>query len=506
MLRITEYIKAQDKVISKYVKRALKLDSQEELARCFKELFIEATLLGVSSSETDIEHMSKRHFSERSSRRFRIELSDVKKTQSITDRASKFWDEYSFKLAGDFKESQLRATEKMFKKRIAEGGYTQKELKELISKELKIKNEVRLDMIVTTEMNKCFNYGRVENAREHKKNGGIVRALKFHAVMDLHTSYTCNVRNGLVLDLDDPRIDENTPPLHPRCRSMWIYVDKWDYEEEHNNQSSKEWDTHYLVQSKPDETWGNPFAYGGRKKALDGLKTKENSSIIKLGTLRKQLPLEYCDRIEDILEKSPELCQKVWNKYENKININGNYKGGAHFSPSKNIVNFNMKSDSKNILGNDTTIFHEIGHLFDCNSKEYLLEKNHNIFRASNLFDFNETLKKEAKEQVNKIWRELKKEDKSIKKIEAYSKLTKEIREIPLKARGDISDIFEGTIGINGGVGHGKSYWERVNVSTEAFAEMYSASVNNKESLEQIKKYFPESYDIFLKILEEMVK
>ena len=384
MLRITEYIKAQDKVISKYVKRALKLDSQEELARCFKELFIEATLLGVSSSETDIEHMSKRHFSERSSRRFRIELSDVKKTKSITDRASKFWDEYSFKLAGDFKESQLRAAEKIFKKRIAQGGYTQKELKELISKELKIKNEVRLDMIVTTEMNKCFNYGRVENAREHKKNGGIVRALKFHAVMDLHTSYTCNVRNGLVLDLDDPRIDENTPPLHPRCRSMWLYVDKWDYEKDYNNQSSKEWDTHYLVQSKPDETWGNPFAYGGRKEP-DYIKFQDKKeaydwfrnnkvTVNKIGEFTKN-DLEILEELGNIKERSIEfphtirIEEELFNKYGVLDVAPASYMNDTLYINSKfNLKNlekmagYNFKEGHWSTKNKNHIINHELGH------------------------------------------------------------------------------------------------------------------------------------------------
>ncbi len=322
MLRIHEYIKAQDKVIAKYVKKALKLNKQKEIAKCFKELFVESTLLGVSSSETDIEYMSKRHFSERASKKFRIELSDVKRTRSITDRASKFWDEYSLKLAGDFEESKLRATEKIFKKRIAEGGYTQRELKALVKKELLIKNELRLDMIVTTEMNKCFNYGRVENAREHKAKGGVVRALRFHAVMDLHTSYTCNVRNGLVLDLDDPRIDENTPPLHPRCRSMWIYVDKWDYEEVYKNQSSKEWDTHYLIQSKPDETWGNPFAYGGRKEP----------SHIKFGNKDEAVKWFEKNNININGKKDLEILEELGNiKESSTINLPRNIDIGEEF-------------------------------------------------------------------------------------------------------------------------------------------------------------------------------
>ncbi len=393
MLRIHEYIKEQDKIIKKYVNRALKLDRQEELARCFKKLFVEATLLGVSSSETDIEHMTKRHFSERATKKFRIVLSDIKRTQSITDRASKFWDEYSLRLAGDFEESKQRATEKILKKRIAEGEYTQKELKKLVSKELAIKNEVRLDMIVTTEMNKCFNYGRVENAREHKSKGGVVRALKFHAVMDLHTSYTCNVRNGLVLDLDDPRIDNNTPPLHPRCRSMWVYVDKWDYEESYKNQSSKEWDTHYLIQSKPDKTWGNPFAYGGRKK-LNYIKFGNKEEAIKWLEKNKihingKKDLEILEELGNIKESSNidlpiniDIEEEFFTKYGVLDDAIASYMNDTlyinpRFTPKmwEKLAKINYKEKYWSTKDKRHIINHEIGHYLHEKSNKKLYGK-----------------------------------------------------------------------------------------------------------------------------------
>ena len=52
------------------------------------------------------------------------------------------------------------------------------------------------------------------------------------------------------------------------------------------------------------------------------------------------------------------------------------------------------------------------------------------------------------------------------------------------------------------GIGHGKTYWNRRDNGKEAFAEMFSATINNQESLEQIKYFFPKSYEIFLEILE----
>lgn len=85
--------------------------------------------------------------------------------------------------------------------------------------------------------------------------------------------------------------------------------------------------------------------------------------------------------------------------------------------------------------------------------------------------------------------------------------------------RGDISDMFEERIGVDKpfGCGHDVAYFRQHDIltgkykqdmdklGTEAFAEMYSATVSNPQSLAQIKHFFPESYKIFEEILEMIV-
>jgi hypothetical protein len=44
----------------------------------------------------------------------------------------------------------------------------------------------------------------------------------------------------------------------------------------------------------------------------------------------------------------------------------------------------------------------------------------------------------------------------------------------------------------------GKNTGRTIYVGSEAFAEMWDATINNPASVEQMKKYFPQSYDIFL--------
>lgn len=74
-----------------------------------------------------------------------------------------------------------------------------------------------------------------------------------------------------------------------------------------------------------------------------------------------------------------------------------------------------------------------------------------------------------------------------------------------LISRSDISDMFEPimtTTDFPFGVGHGRKYWNGRDNGKEGFAEMFSAKVNNPESWEVIKEYFPESVEIF----EDMLK
>lgn len=97
----------------------------------------------------------------------------------------------------------------------------------------------------------------------------------------------------------------------------------------------------------------------------------------------------------------------------------------------------------------------------------------------------------------------------------AYHKLGEEIRNIPLDEAGNISDIIEGvTYGkVNVRIGHRAGYWKKRKdiitgrnngVGLEAFAEMIDATFSNKKNLDMIKKYIPKSYDLFLKMIEEI--
>lgn len=81
-----------------------------------------------------------------------------------------------------------------------------------------------------------------------------------------------------------------------------------------------------------------------------------------------------------------------------------------------------------------------------------------------------------------------------------------------LYERADISDMFQRYTEQHYGiafpfdVGHNPGYFsiER-KLSSEAFAEMYSATVTQSDSLKGINDFFPKSYQLFLKMLGDAV-
>lgn len=77
--------------------------------------------------------------------------------------------------------------------------------------------KARAENIARTEATTAFNQGRLEAFRETK---GFVGAVEFMAITDARTTPICMERDGLVLAIDDPRLPDNTPPLHYMCRSV----------------------------------------------------------------------------------------------------------------------------------------------------------------------------------------------------------------------------------------------------------------------------------------------
>ena len=83
----------------------------------------------------------------------------------------------------------------------------------------------RIETIVRTNMAEAYNSGRM-NLFKHPDVGNMIVAYEYSAVMDDRTTPFCADWDGEILLASDPQIDQNNPPNHFRCRSVWIPITK----------------------------------------------------------------------------------------------------------------------------------------------------------------------------------------------------------------------------------------------------------------------------------------
>ena len=86
-----------------------------------------------------------------------------------------------------------------------------------------VRNPYRLETVVRTNMAEAYNTGRMNLFRDPEV-GDFIVAYEYSAVMDNRTTPFCTDWHGKKLPANDPRIDENNPPNHYRCRSVWIPI------------------------------------------------------------------------------------------------------------------------------------------------------------------------------------------------------------------------------------------------------------------------------------------
>jgi len=115
-------------------------------------------------------------------------------------------------LAGDFEADLLTQTKQTLMERLL--GSPRKDVEQRLQEVLSI-NRNRAGLITTTETTYAYNRGRLAGFAEHK-----VDYVQFSAILDKRTSVQCQTRHGLIMAMDDPRLADNTPPLHGRCRSV----------------------------------------------------------------------------------------------------------------------------------------------------------------------------------------------------------------------------------------------------------------------------------------------
>lgn len=349
-----------------------------------------------------------------------------------------------------------------------------------------------------------------------------VKQFAFLATLDAKTCGVCADMDGQVFDLEDYAIGVTAPPLHPndRCTTVPHFDDAFLAE---NMRAARDGDVYYIPADLTYSEWKKVFTEGDKSGfemfELRGMAhwtkgNKPDKIEIQLGELKTAYGKQHGEAISDYLSKATIAIQKVWDTCVGDFHcIDPKYKGSkAFYSPSLDGVTLNISAAAKGSRFQTPyqVVFHEYGHHADyiLNRKYGNRSKKRAISETYRKGIFGKTVKKEANRAIEEfalnnhlLMKDGKITDEVKKRFCEHIK-----KELSLMQRADISDMFESIMpkscAYPFGVGHGTDYWKSRNNGIEAFAEIYSASVCNPESLEQIKRFFPESYQIFLEILE----
>ncbi|NCC56369.1 MAG: hypothetical protein EOM17_01960 [Synergistales bacterium] len=131
---------------------------------------------------------------------------------------------YTFELKGILEKPILDKARTIVKEGMGTAGKkggTEDEVREKLRTVLPDLTEHRLQAIVRTETMRCYNMGQLI---QMKNTEGLVEGVEYCAVLDSRTTDMCQERDGLILRINDSRLWDNTPPLHPNCRSVLLPV------------------------------------------------------------------------------------------------------------------------------------------------------------------------------------------------------------------------------------------------------------------------------------------
>ena len=274
------------------------------------------------------------------------------------------------------------------------------------------------------------------------------------------------------------------------------------------------------------------------------------------GDFGSKVGKDYYDKIHDVVDD----CQTdeavaVWEKYEKDIKVGSiNQQGRQHFSSVNNAIYINIQKNEKAVdpwTTSHSVTFHESGHMIDHLNYQKGTGLGMNFFSSrykdglfpqtitdevNAMIDAKTNAIKQAFKDHKGDWLYLYKQGyisdydythyqrfgswplgvtpKFSKKL-VYEAIQKEICLLTWRERGDLVDMIGGATQnkINFYFGHSTRYWKdgiiagiNNNLATEAFAEMFSATFANPESLKIIQKYLPNSYKVFLEMLDYLAK
>lgn len=407
--------------------------------------------------------------------------------------------------------------------------------------------------IARTEGHRIQNQAQWDTINKAKAKGADI-VKQWDSTLDKRTRATHRRLDGQIRELDEPFEVDGHKAMYPggfgipkediHCRCVMLQRARWTLDED-ELQTLKDRAAYFELDKTDD--------FEDFKKKYNVAVQEIKAQGVQLGELETAYGKKHSKAISQQMQDAPEEIRKVWNDCVGDFHcLDPKYRGDkAFYSPGFDGVKLSISKAAK---GSDyqtpyQVVFHEYGHHAD-----YVLNRKYGNGDRKKAFSetykdgiFGKTLKKEAKNAVEDFARKQKifkgadtsaiedEVDRLIKrrlidpseradviayKIKKAQEAAETIdwdaaetafcehikKELTLMQRSDISDMFEPIMSKKHaypfGVGHGTTYWNSRDNGKEGFAEMYSAMVDNPESLEQIKRFFPESFKIFQEMLE----
>lgn len=314
---------------------------------------------------------------------------------------------------------------------------------------------------------------------------------ELNAIRDSRTSVICRELDGEKFKFDEMEVGENFPPLHAYCRTTFISV--------------------------------------GLDDILDGESEKQDDSNLEFNEhLSSKLSKEHQEHYEDILNNAPEEERMLWEKYQDDLTWANNFekrRDTAYFKPSEGVtLNTTQDLEGSWFSSPGTVFYHEFGHNID------YLSGDHNHYQGNYMHKKFATAKMELSNGktlgdtvISEVRRKINtKKGTAVEKRAALRKEMIEEYELDIPAMATISDLYGGATDNKMilGAGHDKDYWKKptgsmfrgINgreyrsdkVGSEAFAEMYSATVRNSKEVEKFQKWLPESYEMYKELVSKM--
>lgn len=396
------------------------------------------------------------------------------------DYSNRIW-KSSDKLANSVKDIMGRA--------IATGQPLEKTTKDVMHRFDVKKYEA--ERLIRTETNSFENYAEIESYEEMD-----IDRFVFMATLDGRTSEICRSMDGKIFKTKDAKQGENVPPLHPYCRSTIApYLGKESLPAERRARDPREDGKSQVVKFQSFQSWADENGILG---VNEGKKGNRSNIEWRLGS-------KHYKAVNSIVNKLPKNEQLAFRNFEKQLRIaDPLYYGRSHFSPNGG-VKVNIAKDAQETRNHTAyrTTMHELGHNLD-----YLARTNKQFMSFLSKDYGNGTFVDMLRDEYKALLEATKLKTRAKTTAAAENRLRRELMQIKIKDRVFVSDIFSAasTDKVNGGWHHSADYWrgDLNRRATETFTEMFSATATSKEGLAYIKKYFPETYGVYKKIVKEM--